>query len=150
MSIQAGSHCLEKEVGGSGILLGGVPVVEAARVLVIGGGVVGTNAISMALGLEASVTVIGRSLTRLKELDSQFCCKFNTVYSTRDALWHHVTKADLYSGVQQLLFFYMLKSLVQTFGQHFCQFVHLRFGDNKGRAERKGTTGHGPADEPVF
>ena len=98
MSIQAGAHCLEKEQGGSGMLLGGVPGVEAARVVVIGGGVVGTNAIRMAMGMEAHVTVLDRSLSRLKELDFQFGCRLNTIYSTRESLWHHVTGADLVVG----------------------------------------------------
>ncbi len=98
MSIQAGAHCLEKEQGGSGILLGGVPGVEAARVVVIGGGVVGTNAIRMAMGMEAHVTVLDRSLQRLKELDFQFGCMLNTVYSTREALARYVASADLLVG----------------------------------------------------
>jgi alanine dehydrogenase len=98
MSIQAGAHALEKHKGGSGILLGGVPGVEAARVVVIGGGVVGTNAIRMAMGMEAHVTVLDRSLKRLKELDFQFGCRLNTIYSTREALWKHVTGADLVIG----------------------------------------------------
>jgi alanine dehydrogenase len=85
MSIQAGAHCLEKEQGGSGMLLGGVPGVEAAKVVVIGGGVVGTNAIRMAMGLEAHVTVLDKSLNRLKELDLQFGCMLNTIYATRGA-----------------------------------------------------------------
>jgi alanine dehydrogenase len=98
MSIQAGAHALEKHQGGSGMLLGGVPGVEAARVVVIGGGVVGTNAIRMAMGMEAHVTVLDRSLKRLKELDFQFGCMLNTIYSTREALWRHVTGADLVIG----------------------------------------------------
>lgn len=98
MSIQAGAHCLEKEQGGSGILLGGVPGVEAARVVVIGGGVVGTNAVRMAMGMEAHVTVLDRSLQRLKELDFQFGCMLNTVYSTREALSRYVAGADLLIG----------------------------------------------------
>ena len=98
MSIQAGAHCLEKEQGGSGILLGGVPGVEAARVVVIGGGVVGTNAVRMAMGMEAHVTVLDRSLQRLKELDFQFGCMLNTVYSTREALARYVASADLLIG----------------------------------------------------
>jgi alanine dehydrogenase len=98
MSIQAGAHALEKHKGGSGMLLGGVPGVEAARVVVIGGGVVGTNAIRMAIGMEAHVTVLDRSLDRLKELDFQFGCMLNTIYSTREALWKHVTSADLVIG----------------------------------------------------
>jgi alanine dehydrogenase len=98
MSIQAGAHCLEKEQGGSGMLLGGVPGVEAARVVVIGGGVVGTNAIRMAMGMEAHVTVLDRSLQRLKELDFQFGCMLNTVFSTREALTRYVASADLLVG----------------------------------------------------
>jgi alanine dehydrogenase len=98
MSIQAGAHCLEKEQGGSGMLLGGVPGVEAARVVVIGGGVVGTNAVRMAMGMEAHVTVLDRSLQRLKELDFQFGCMLNTVYSTREALIRYVASADLLVG----------------------------------------------------
>ncbi|QFU77322.1 alanine dehydrogenase [Halioglobus maricola] len=98
MSIQAGAHALEKHKGGSGMLLGGVPGVEAARVVVIGGGVVGTNAIRMAMGMEAHVTVLDRSLKRLKELDFQFGCMLNTIYSTRESLWKAVTTADLVIG----------------------------------------------------
>lgn len=98
MSIQAGAHCLEKEQGGSGILLGGVPGVEAAQVLVIGGGVVGTNAIRMAMGMEAHVTVMDRSLQRLKDLDFQFGCRLNTVYATRENLARYVTASDLVVG----------------------------------------------------
>ncbi len=98
MSIQAGAHCLEKEQGGSGMLLGGVPGVEAAKVVVIGGGVVGTNAIRMAMGLEAHVTVLDKSLNRLKELDLQFGCMLNTIYATREALERYVTGADLVVG----------------------------------------------------
>ena len=98
MSIQAGAHALEKHKGGSGMLLGGVPGVEAARVVVLGGGVVGTNAVRMAMGMEAHVTVLDRSLKRLKELDFQFGCMLNTIYSTRESVWHHVTNADLVIG----------------------------------------------------
>src|SRR3546814_18081725 len=67
MSVQVGAHCLEKNQGGSGMLLGGVPGVPAARVVIIGGGVSGTNAARMAMGMEAHVTVIDRSLERLYE-----------------------------------------------------------------------------------
>jgi len=72
MSIQAGAHCLEAAQGGSGVLLGGVPGVASAKVVVIGGGVVGTNAARMAMGMEADVTVLDKSLQRLQELDFQF------------------------------------------------------------------------------
>jgi alanine dehydrogenase len=82
MAIQAGCHSLEKAQGGSGTLLGGVPGVEPARVLVIGGGVVGTNAARMAMGLGADVTIVDRSITRLKELDTLFGGRMKTLYST--------------------------------------------------------------------
>ena len=98
MSIQAGAHCLEKEQGGSGVLLGGVPGVEAAKVVVLGGGVVGTNAVRMAMGMEAHVTVIDKSLQRLKELDFRFGGMLNTIYATREAVQRHVTGADLVIG----------------------------------------------------
>ncbi|MDH3638699.1 MAG: alanine dehydrogenase [Gammaproteobacteria bacterium] len=98
MSVQAGAHCLEREQGGAGILLGGVPGVEAAKVVVIGGGVVGTNATRMAMGMEASVTVLDSSLRRLQELDFQFGCRLNTVYSTVESLERYVLDADLVIG----------------------------------------------------
>jgi len=98
MSIQAGAHCLEREAGGAGILLGGVPGVKPANVVVIGGGVVGTNAIRVAMGMEAHVTVIDKSLQRLGELDFQFGGRLNTIYSTTEALEHYVTDADLAVG----------------------------------------------------
>lgn len=98
MSIQAGAHCLEMAQGGSGVLLGGVPGVPAANVVVIGGGVVGTNAVRMAMGMEARVIVLDRSIQRLNELDFQFGSKLNTVYSTADAIEKHVAKADLVIG----------------------------------------------------
>ena len=98
LSIQAGAHCLEKANGGAGVLLGGVPGVPAANVVVIGGGVVGTNAIRMAMGMEARVTVLDRSLTRLQELDFQFGGRLNTVYATADTVEHYVLNAHLVIG----------------------------------------------------
>ena len=98
MSIQAGAHCLEMAQGGSGVLLGGVPGVAPANVVVIGGGVVGTNALRMAIGMESRVTVLDKSLTRLRELDMQFGPKLNTIYATAEALDHYVTSADLVIG----------------------------------------------------
>lgn len=98
MSIQAGARSLEKSVGGRGVLLGGVPGVEAARVVVLGGGVVGTNAIRMAMGMEAQVTVLDRSLRRLKELDLQFGSKISTAYATSDAIEKAILQADLVIG----------------------------------------------------
>ena len=98
MSVQVGAHCLEKNQGGSGMLLGGVPGVPAARVVILGGGVAGTNAARMALGMEAHVTVIDKSLERLYELDLQFGAQLNTIYSTVDSIEQHVAGADLVIG----------------------------------------------------
>ena len=86
LSIQAAAHCLETHEGGDGLLLGGVPGVAPARVVVIGGGVVGTQAAKMALGLGADVTILDRSLPRLRELDDLFGGRVRTLYATRDAL----------------------------------------------------------------
>ncbi len=98
MSIQAGAACLERIHGGRGVLLGGVPGVPPATVTVIGGGVVGTNAARMALGLGARVTVLDRSLTRLKELDAQYGPALSTAYSTVDAIDGLVRTSDLVIG----------------------------------------------------
>ncbi|HYG85211.1 MAG TPA: alanine dehydrogenase [Azospirillum sp.] len=98
MAVQAGAHCLEKAQGGRGVLLGGVPGVPAAKVVVLGGGVVGTNAARMAMGMEAKVIVIDKSLVRLKELDLQFGAKLQTLYSTVDTIEEHVLDADLVIG----------------------------------------------------
>lgn len=98
MSIQAGAFALEKSRGGRGILLGGVPGVEPAKVVIIGGGVVGANAAQMALGLRADVTIIDRNIDVLRQLDIQFDGKVNTVYSTHDAIERHVIEADLVIG----------------------------------------------------
>ena len=98
MSIQVGALCLEKEKGGKGILLGGVPGVPVAKVVVLGGGVVGTNAARMAMGLEASVTVIDKSLPRLNELDMQFGPTLNTIYATMETVEQYVIGADLVIG----------------------------------------------------
>jgi len=98
MAVQAGAHCLEKEAGGAGILLGGVPGVRSARVVVIGGGVVGGNAIRVAMGMEAHVTVIDKSLPRLKELDFQFGCRLNTIFATYESIEEYVADADLVVG----------------------------------------------------
>ncbi|HWA88881.1 MAG TPA: alanine dehydrogenase [Rhizomicrobium sp.] len=98
MSIQAGAHSLEKAQGGRGMLLGGVPGVPAAKVVVLGGGVVGTNAARMAMGLEAHVTILDVSLHRLNELDLQFGAMLNTIYSTIDSVEEYVTGADLVIG----------------------------------------------------
>jgi alanine dehydrogenase len=98
MSIQAGAHALEKAQGGLGVLLGGVPGVVPAEVVVIGGGVVGYNAARMAIGMGAKVTVLDKSVPRLKYLDELFENRLLTLYSTTDALEHAVTRADLVIG----------------------------------------------------
>ena len=98
LSIQAGAHCLERAHGGEGILLGGVPGVAPAKVVVIGGGVVGENAIMMALGMGAEVTVLDRTVDVLGRLARQFGPALRTVYSTRAALEEYVLEADLVVG----------------------------------------------------
>jgi alanine dehydrogenase len=98
MSIQVGAHCLEKEQGGMGMLLGGVPGVAAAKVVILGGGVSGTNAARMAMGLEAYVTVIDKSLPRLYELDMQFGSQLHTLFATLDNIEREVLSADLVVG----------------------------------------------------
>ena len=98
MAVQAGARCLETEMGGCGKLLGGVPGVLAANVLVLGGGVVGTNALRIAVGMEARVVVLDKSLARLRELDLQFGARLNTMYSTRSAIEEYVEQADLVIG----------------------------------------------------
>ena len=98
MAVQVGAHCLEREQGGAGILLGGVPGVPPARVVVLGGGVSGTNAARMAVGLEASVTIIDKSLSRLKELDLQFGPRATTLFATTEAIEDAVLAADLVIG----------------------------------------------------
>lgn len=98
MSIQVGAHYLEKEAGGSGVLLGGVPGVKPAKVTVIGGGVAGTSALRMALGLGADVTVIDKNLSRLRDLDDLFRGELFTCYSTKENIAQNVAEADLVIG----------------------------------------------------
>ena len=98
MAVQAGAHFLEKAHGGKGILLGGVPGVDPAKVVVLGGGVVGTHAIHIALGMGADVWVLDRSVDVLRRLWTQFGRPLNTVFSTRDAIERHVANADLVIG----------------------------------------------------
>lgn len=98
MSIQAGAHYLEKANGGSGTLLGGVPGVAPGKVLIIGGGVVGVNAAKMAMGLGADVTILDRSLNRLRELDDIFEGRLATVFSTSEAIDYYSSRADLVVG----------------------------------------------------
>ncbi len=98
MSVQVGAHCLERAQGGAGVLLGGVPGVPSARVVVIGGGVAGTHAARMAVGVGATVTVIDRSLHRLRELEDLFPGQLHTLFSTTDAIERAVAEADLVIG----------------------------------------------------
>ncbi|HUZ72294.1 MAG TPA: alanine dehydrogenase [Stellaceae bacterium] len=98
MAVQVGAHCLEKEQGGLGILLGGVPGVAAAKVVILGGGVAGTNAARVAMGMEAYVTVIDRSLSRLYELDMQFGSQLHTLFATIENIEREVLAADLVVG----------------------------------------------------
>lgn len=98
MSIHVGAHYLERTQGGRGMLLGGVAGVAAAQVVILGGGVAGTNALRMAVGMEADVTVIDKSVERLQELDNQFSSRVNTIYATRDAIEEYVLSADLVIG----------------------------------------------------
>ncbi|MCL2017353.1 MAG: alanine dehydrogenase [Alphaproteobacteria bacterium] len=98
MSVQIGAHFLEKPRGGKGILLGGVPGVEKASVVIIGGGVVGKNAAKMALGLGADVTVIDISAERLQELDDIFAMRVHTIMSNQHNISESVKNADLLIG----------------------------------------------------
>jgi len=98
MSIQAGAQCLEKSKAGRGMLLGGVPGVSPAKVVIIGGGVVGSNAAQMAIGMGANVVILDRSIDVLRRLDAQFGAQLETVFSSKDALEQHVLSADLVIG----------------------------------------------------
>ena len=98
LSIQAGAYSLQKANGGRGILLGGVPGVTPAKVAVIGGGVVGLHAAKMAVGLGADVTILDRSIPRLRQLDDIFNGRVHTRFSTIDALEQEVFAADLVIG----------------------------------------------------
>lgn len=98
MAVQAGAHALEKAQGGKGILLGGVPGVRPARVLVLGGGTVGLNAARMAMGLGAEVILMDRSLERLKYVDELYGDRLTTLYSSRDAIEELLPATDLVIG----------------------------------------------------
>lgn len=98
MSVQAGAHSLEKAQGGRGVLLGGVPGVSPAKVVVLGGGVVGTNAAAIALGMGADVTIIERSTDRMEELVARFGIQAKTLYSTQGAIEDECAAADLVIG----------------------------------------------------
>jgi alanine dehydrogenase len=98
MSIQVAAACLQRPAGGAGVLLGGVPGVLPGRVLVLGGGVAGSNAARMAAGLGADVTIVDRSLARLRELAREFDGRVKTAYATRDAIERLVADSDVVVG----------------------------------------------------
>jgi len=98
MSVQAGAAHLELSKGGMGVLLGGVPGVEPAHVLIIGAGVVGTHALQMAVGLGARVTVLDKNVDRLRQLDLVFGNRIKTLYSSAQALEEKVLESDLVIG----------------------------------------------------
>ena len=98
MAVQAGAKCLEKEQGGMGILLGGVAGVPPAKIVILGAGVVGTNAAQIAVGSGARVIVIDRNLDALRRIDAMLGARAVTVYSNRDNVESHVASADLVIG----------------------------------------------------
>ncbi len=98
MSVQVGAYALQKAVGGNGVLLGGVPGVAPAKVVVIGGGIAGSNAAIMALGLQADVTVLDKSVSRLRWLQNTFGAGLRTVRATGESIRKEVESADLVIG----------------------------------------------------
>lgn len=98
MGTHVGAYHLHVANGGSGILIGGVPGVKAAEVVVVGGGVAGTHAAKMAVGMEARVTIIEKSLDRIRQLEDLFGNRANVIYSTQDAIEYYVSDADLVIG----------------------------------------------------
>ena len=98
MSVQVGAHYLEKEQGGRGVLLGGVPGVAPARVAIFGGGVSGVNAAQMAVGMRADVTIYDINMERLAELDMFFSSQIKTAYASKSAIAHAVEKSELVIG----------------------------------------------------
>ena len=98
LAIEAAGQAMRRSEGGAGILLGGVPGVPAGRVTVLGGGVVGTHAARMAVGLGAEVTIVDRSIPRLRQLDEMFNGRVRTRYSTLETIDHEVSIADAVIG----------------------------------------------------
>jgi alanine dehydrogenase len=98
MSIQVGARCLEKEAGGRGVLLGGIPGVAAGNVVILGGGTVGTEAAKIAVGIGARVTILDVNMKRLRYLDDVFGNRLSTVYSTPQTVREEVLGADLVIG----------------------------------------------------
>jgi alanine dehydrogenase len=98
MSVQSGAHCLEKAQGGRGVLLGGVPGVAPGKVVILGGGVVGTNAAIIALGMGADVTILEKNTDRMEELVARFGTSIKTIYSTQGAVEDECAAADMVIG----------------------------------------------------
>jgi alanine dehydrogenase len=98
LAVQAGATCLERDNGGAGILLGGVPGVDSAHVLVIGGGIVGDNAAYIAKGMGAHVTILDTSIPKLRELDLKYGGRVNCVFSNRVSIEKYALEADLVIG----------------------------------------------------
>jgi alanine dehydrogenase len=98
MAVHAGANTLEKAHGGRGVLIGGVPGVAPAKVVIIGGGVVGFNAAQMAVGMHADVTILDRSPAVLEKLSTHFEASAKVVYAMKSAIEHHVAQADLVIG----------------------------------------------------
>lgn len=98
MSVQSGAHCLEKAQGGRGVLLGGVPGVAPGKVVILGGGVVGTNAAVVALGMGADVTILEKNVDRMEELVARFGTAVKTIYSTQGAVEDECAGADMVIG----------------------------------------------------
>ncbi|MBL8390816.1 MAG: NAD-binding protein, partial [Candidatus Accumulibacter sp.] len=98
LSVQAGAYCLEKAHGGMGVLLGGVAGVPSARIVILGGGVVGSNAAQIAVGSGAQVVVIDRNIDVLRRMDRLLGARVMTVFSNRDNVEQHVLRADLVIG----------------------------------------------------
>jgi alanine dehydrogenase len=98
LSIQEGAKSLEKPMGGMGLLLSGVPGVSRAKVVILGGGVVGTNAAKVAVGFGADVTILDKNLSRLTYLDDIFGARVQTIYSTEAAIERELRSADLVIG----------------------------------------------------
>lgn len=98
LSVQAGARCLEKVMGGRGVLLGGVPGVAPGNVTILGGGVVGQNALAMAVGMGANVTVLDKNIDTLRHLDAVYASRITTLYSTAASVEESLLKADLVIG----------------------------------------------------
>lgn len=98
MAVQLGAHFLEKHEGGKGVLLGGVPGVSPAKVVIVGGGIVGTNAAKMAVGAGADVTILDTNVERLRQLDDQFAGRLKTRMSNTFSILEEIKSADLLIG----------------------------------------------------